>query len=568
MEGISPAALLMAAENNDLPRASQLLADHPDLVGPSGPDFRDSSLHRAVLGRHAEMTRLLMQFGADARVGIWPHRDATSAYAIAFDRGYSEIVAVIEREEDLRRRTFSHGEATDTPAMEGLQQAILHGRTREAISQMEANPALVHGCDIHGVTPLHVAAWKHDVQLVGWLLDHGASPHAGASRAALCGDEPRESNRTPLDFAAIVAGWPPAGRQRSFYFMENANVDPARFHETADLLLHRGAEWTPRAAVALGEFEVVARLNDEGRLKNEIQLYRGGLLAIAVRVNRLDMVARLLDLGLDPNERVVTREGERSSGMPLWFASLCGRLETAEMLLKHGADANAVVFACGDPLGHCAAGDEEMEALLRRHGAGQTVEQLPAGDEGRRLALSILNGETPASSLNVSQPTRADLAEQMLWATDDGEIVRLCLRHTTRPHDDPWWNDVLIQATSVQKLKVLLESGIDPDVIGDGGFTLLHHLAASSRDDVESVALATLLLDAGASLSVRDHRLRSTPLGWACRWGRLELVQLYLSRGADVHEPDAESWATPLAWANKRGYGEIAQHLREHGATT
>ena len=53
--------------------------------------------------------------------------------------------------------------------------------------------------------------------------------------------------------------------------MENAHVDPARFHETARLLLEKGAELTPRAAVALGDREAVLRLHREGRLPNEIR---------------------------------------------------------------------------------------------------------------------------------------------------------------------------------------------------------------------------------------------------------------------------------------------------------
>jgi len=61
--------------------------------------------------------------------------------------------------------------------------------------------------------------------------------------------------------------------------------------------------------------------------------------------------------------------------------------------------------------------------------------------------------------------------------------------------------------------------------------------------------LATMLLDAGARLDVRDDLLKSTPLGWACRWGRRELVSLLLTRGADPIERDAEPWATPRAWA-------------------
>jgi ankyrin repeat protein len=75
-----------------------------------------------------------------------------------------------------------------------------------------------------------------------------------------------------------------------------------------------------------------------------------------------------------------------------------------------------------------------------------------------------------------------------------------------------------------------------------------------------------MLLDAGASLDRRDPLLRSTPLGWACRWGRADLIQLYLTRGADPREPDAEPWATPLAWAMKGGHHSLIELLRSHGA--
>jgi ankyrin repeat protein len=75
------------------------------------------------------------------------------------------------------------------------------------------------------------------------------------------------------------------------------------------------------------------------------------------------------------------------------------------------------------------------------------------------------------------------------------------------------------------------------------------------------VQLATILLDAGARLDVRDDLLKSTPLGWACRWGRVEMVKLFLARGADPVEADAEAWATPRAWAEKMGYPEIVKLL-------
>jgi len=84
------------------------------------------------------------------------------------------------------------------------------------------------------------------------------------------------------------------------------------------------------------------------------------------------------------------------------------------------------------------------------------------------------------------------------------------------------------------------------------GLTTLHNIVA--RGDMtpeERVAFATAILDAGARLDLRDHLLKSTPLGWACRWGQSPLVELFLERGADPVESDAEPWAAPLAWAEQ-----------------
>jgi ankyrin repeat protein len=78
-----------------------------------------------------------------------------------------------------------------------------------------------------------------------------------------------------------------------------------------------------------------------------------------------------------------------------------------------------------------------------------------------------------------------------------------------------------------------------------------------------TVAFATMLLDAGARLDLRDYLLESTPLGWACRWQRPQLVRLFLERGADPVEAEAPQWARPIAWAERQGNREIIELLRE-----
>jgi ankyrin repeat protein len=116
-------------------------------------------------------------------------------------------------------------------------------------------------------------------------------------------------------------------------------------------------------------------------------------------------------------------------------------------------------------------------------------------------------------------------------------------------------------------LKMILDRIGPPNRQHRFGVTILHEVVTMG-DHVtaeERVAFAMALLDAGARTDLRDELLMSTPLGWACRCGRSELVNLLLERGADPVEADAEPWATPKAWAEKMGHATVVEVLPEHG---
>jgi ankyrin repeat protein len=553
VEGVTHEAFLAAVDAGDIDSVRRLARSRPELVNPDLAEFSDSPIHRAVVKRDIKMTRLLMQLGADARRGFWPHRDATSAYIIAQDRQYSEIVAAIEAEEECRRRNLSSPDAAVDSRLADVFTAIRNRRSAEAIRILQSDVSLVGSCDVRGATALHATSASHDAATVAWLLENGAAVDARTVE-----------DTTPLDEAARAAGW--SANDRFFPYMRNPLVAPEHFYEVVRLLREKGAELTPRAAVAIGDCEGVMQMHRRGQLKNEVEFYRGGLLANAVRVNHIEMVKVLLDLGLDPDEPATpTEDGGRSWGFPLWFAAVCGRHEIAELLLDRGADVNAIVHASADPLS-CAleTGDKKMESLLLRHGARMTVERV-ADSGDTETAQAILDGRIAGSSLNVAEPSPTDLAEQMLWAAGSPEIVRMCLPRMVRKRDDPWWNYVLMHATLPECFKLILEYGIDPNVCGTGGYTMLHHLTTSHATTTNELQRATMLLDAGASLEKRDILLQSTPLGWACRWGRKELVELFVARGADPVERNAEPWTTPLAWATKYGHEDIAAYLRSQG---
>src|SRR5689334_7269514 len=97
VDGVTAAKLHEAAESGDLQAARELLTRRPEIVDLARGEM--TALHMAVLRRDLEMTRLLLEFGADPDAGIWPKRDATTAFVIARDRGYDEIVEVIRAAE-------------------------------------------------------------------------------------------------------------------------------------------------------------------------------------------------------------------------------------------------------------------------------------------------------------------------------------------------------------------------------------------------------------------------------------------------------------------------------------
>jgi hypothetical protein len=79
----------------------------------------------------------------------------------------------------------------------------------------------------------------------------------------------------------------------------------------------------------------------------------------------------------------------------------------------------------------------------------------------------------------------------------------------------------------------------------------------------EAAEFAKTLLEARVRMDVRDDILKSTPLGWACRWGRMEVVRVLIERGADPVEADAEPWARPKAWAEKMGHSGVLAVLND-----
>jgi len=535
VDGVNVTSLAEAVNAGNVTWVRTMLASRPELIGMdlAGND-EHRALHYAVLRRDVPMVRVLMEAGADARKGIFPHRDATSALAIAKDREYHDVVAVIEEEERFRREEMSCPNASVSPTQDQISAAILRGDTAAAVGLLDADRSLIRACDRDGATPLHVAAQESNAELAAWLLERGASTR-----------KQDLNGLTPLDLAALAA--------------DPRNRGAQQFPAIARLLLDHGAEVTIRAAVALADESRIRELVDGAPdVLQQIDAH-GGLVTLAVKHDHLEIVRLLLDLGADVDERILFKELEEptpSWGMPLWNAALAGRLDISRLLLDRGADPNANVYASGWPL---------RNAWLHKHESVKKL-LLERGAKRQPYMIAEMHDVAEAKRLLAVQPTE-ELARELAWsAADHGcpEIVELALPHLDWPAADPRWHWVLIQPIRgaranpsengghFRSMAALLRHGIDPNV-SRFGQTALHFAAAyhGGVADEDRARFASLLLDHGARLDLRDDLLKSTPLGWACRWGRPNLVELLIQRGASVHEPNAEAWATPKAWAAK-----------------
>jgi ankyrin repeat protein len=567
VDGVTVAGLADAVRAADIAKVRAMLVVRPELVHMDVSEHNEHrALHYAVLERNPEMVRLLMEHGADPTKGIWPHRDATGALTIATERGYDEIVAIID--EALQRRRAEDAASppnrtsevpnidTSSPVMARLIPAMTEGNDEAAVmSCLEEDPRLIRGHKGDGWTMLHQASLMLFLDVARWLIDHGADVNAY---------EP--CYWTPLELI---------GRYRK-------NFTAAKAAAMKELLRSHGAEMTGGAAITLGDADWLRARHAEGLLTDPPGPY--GLVARAVISGRADMLTLLLDLGFDPDER---RRSEAlddlvySWGEPLRTCAIAGRPELAEILLKRGADPNPSIYAATTPMFEAyQRGKLDVVSMLERYGGfadALVVGHFGLVDQARQMLADEAAGRLRPRTVSDGGTVAARLLDS---GADGGrpEIVRLALEHLDwLPGDERWhWN--LMRSLGahaegdrdryVTCFQLMVERA-GANAPGPYGRTILHDICAGWPRETSTaelrVALATIVLEAGARLDLPDDLLKSTPLGWASRWGRLELVKLFLERGADPVEADSAEWATPRAWAEKMRHEPVLRALPEYG---
>lgn len=242
-----------------------------------------------------------------------------------------------------------------------------------------------------------------------------------------------------------------------------------------------------------------------------------------------------------------------------------GLVETARILLRHGADPNAAVIPEG-------ISDNPLSCLYAAVG----VNNNPA------LAQALLEaGANPNDS------------ESLYHSTEHRDLVcmKLLLRHGATPHGTNALKHML-DREDIAGLRLLLEAGANPNEVNPRGETALHWAIWRGR----SAETITALLDSGAHLEAKRHD-GHTAYSMAAERGRQDIVALLEARGAipisaDIKAsiPDlvmsrstaairallaagkpvderGDMGATALHWACWKGYPDLVELLLDHGAS-
>ena len=171
--------------------------------------------------------------------------------------------------------------------------------------------------------------------------------------------------------------------------------------EIAARLADAGAEMTIFEAAALGRADALSSLlATDPAQANAVSADGFSPLGLAAFFGQPVAVRMLLDRGADPN--IPSENAMRVA--PLHSAVAAQRLDIAEALLRHGAQANATQADDFTPLHEAAQnGQMEMIALLLAHGADLTARKR---DGQTPLDVARTHGKDAAVTLLSSLPSR------------------------------------------------------------------------------------------------------------------------------------------------------------------
>lgn len=387
-------AIADAASGGEAERLAEILADNPRLINArisTGEfDLPKTAFMRAAMGAHVKCMEALKARGAD--IFAVDRRERTALHLAVAANQVESVKWLLRSCADARPTVKRNGfhdpkEATDLEGSTPLHVAAKKGR-RDLVEALRTEGANLEALDKQGRTPLHSAVMNGHLDVCICLVAKLASINA-----------PDADQMTPLHWAAKQH------HLRIVDFLLAKGADRKIFDSNGYLPLHH--------AVDSGEVEAINRLYTH---KEDLQTRtKSGEtpLHIACLKNRFSVARSLIELGVDVNPWTSSPSTLSSSrslflksrqkklpSTPLHYACLAGYYDSAAILLKSGAWANAPQEDGKTPLMMAAeSANVQLVALLLEHNA--KVNAVTTGNCLTALHLSCRKGDLETTKLLV-----------------------------------------------------------------------------------------------------------------------------------------------------------------------
>lgn len=507
-------ALLEAIEDGDESNVRELLA-----AGASAAPakfYDDHPLAVAAEGGDAGIVRLLLEHGADAT------------------------------------RYF------DTPPM----LAAVEGGSLEVMKLVHEAGAPIDQPDEDGYTALMSAASRGELEIVRYLVEHGADVNAWSQGQNALADAARNGRTEVYEFLLPLAG-------EETRELAAGEIDGGLERAERERQLHPRLEDLVDALLE-GDVARVGALLDEVP-SDAVDEDGVAPILYPARLGRADLLERLIAWGADVDHRPpeggdsplsaavtgghvectrllleaganVDLPNDRGRTPLLELCERGGSLECLKLLLQHGADPNhrdeegetALMLGCGGEAGDFG----ELARVLKEAGADLDARDADGNTALVRATFSGASKDYPGF-LQESAAASARALEA-LGASRDG-MERVELLHACRKGD-------------AARVRAMLEAGTDPRA------GVLWERSLSSAAKGGHLGVVELLLGAGFETGEVTEAL------WdAVEVGHVETVEALLAAGADVHALGGNQ-DTPLFRAAEKGHLAVVRALLAAGA--
>jgi ankyrin repeat protein len=412
-----------------------------------------------------------------------------------------------------------------------LHKLVYEGDIQRTKSILDEHPELVNYKDKKGYTPLHVAAWCKNIEMVKCLISNGSNINEKTNE----GNSVLHLAVSPLDRKTSIFLF-----QRELQGGRNTTTlsECSNLEKLADLLISYGLN-----------------VNE----KNE-----SGCTALHYACFNPDcpnLIEYLISKGADVNVKT------DSNNTPLHNASIFGDKKIVEILLSHGARTNERDEFEQTPLHNATLNLRyDVAKLLLENGAEVNITD--------RWGKTPLENSFPFPSETISNKTGQPISDYNdFWNSKTKKFDRypdmiktaeILLSHGADPNTKSKYGEPLFYYGVVHGYKELVELflkyGADVNIKDGSGCAAIHLAAMRGNKDI-----IELLLKKGADINTKDNEGCSA-LHYAALQGKKDVVELLIAQGADVNTKDNEGKG-PLSLAVEKGYTEIADLLRKHAGT-